>query len=66
MARRLLTAEGVAYGILATFFAARGVHLRKESWTLLPGVLAAFPTFHLGQGSGQLVGLMRVLRREQP
>ncbi len=66
MARRLLTAEWLAYGILAAFFAARGVHRREESWTLLPGVLAAFPAFHLGQGSGQAVGLMRALRREQP
>jgi hypothetical protein len=66
MARRLLTAEGLAYGSLAAFFAVRGVHRRRESWTLLPGVLAAFPAFHLGQGSGQLVGLMLALRREQP
>jgi len=65
MARRLLTAESLAYGSLAAFFAARGVHRREESWTLLPGVLAAFPAFHVGQGSGQVVGLMRALRREQ-
>jgi succinoglycan biosynthesis protein ExoA len=65
-ARRLLTAEGLAYGSLAVFFGARGLHRRNESWTLLPGVLAAFPAFHLGQGSGQLVGLIRALRRERP
>jgi succinoglycan biosynthesis protein ExoA len=66
MARRLLTAEWLAYGVLAVFFAARGVRGRQEPWTLLPGVLAAFPTFHLGFGSGQVVGLMRALRRERP
>jgi succinoglycan biosynthesis protein ExoA len=63
--RRLLTAEWLAYGTLAAFFAARGVHRRKESWRLVPSVMAAFPAFHLGQGSGQLVGLMRALRRER-
>jgi glycosyltransferase involved in cell wall biosynthesis len=63
-ARRLLTAEWLAYGTLAAFLAARGVQRREESWTLLPRVLAAFPAFHLGQGAGQVVGLMRALRRE--
>ena len=63
MARRLLTAESLAYGILASFFAVRGVRRRQEPWSLLPGVLAAFPTFHVSFGSGQVVGLMRALRR---
>ena len=64
-ARRLLTAESLAYGSLAAFFAADGVRRRRESLTLVPAVLAVFPTFHLGFGSGQLAGLMRALRREQ-
>ncbi len=64
-ARRLLTAEWLAYGTLAAFFAARGVRRREESWRLVPSVMAAFPAFHLGQGSGQLLGLMRALRRER-
>jgi len=64
-ARRLLVAEWLMYGALAVFFAARGVPRRDEKWTLLPVVLAAFPTFHLGFGSGQAVGLLRALRRRR-
>jgi succinoglycan biosynthesis protein ExoA len=62
LARRMLAAEWVSYGALAVVFAARGVRRRDEPWTLLPAVLAAFPTFHLGFGSGQAVGLLRALR----
>jgi succinoglycan biosynthesis protein ExoA len=62
-ARRLLLAEWLTYGILGVFFAARGVRRRNEPWTLVPGVFAAFPTFHLAFGSGQAVGLLRALRR---
>jgi succinoglycan biosynthesis protein ExoA len=65
-ARRLLTAEWLAYGILAAFFATRGLRRREEPLTLLPVVVAAFPAFHLGFGSGQVAGLVRALRREQP
>ena len=62
-ARRLLVAEWLAYGALAVFFGARGVRGRGEPWTLMPAVLAAFPTFHLGFGSGQAAGLVRALWR---
>src|SRR4051794_14585683 len=62
-ARRLLVAEWVLYGALGVVFAARGVRGRNEPWTLMPAVLAAFPTFHLGFGSGQVAGLVRALRR---
>jgi succinoglycan biosynthesis protein ExoA len=64
-ARRLLVAEWLSYGALGTFFAVRGVRRRNEQWRLLPAVLAAFPTFHLGFGSGQAVGLVRALRRRR-
>src|SRR4051794_8296920 len=60
-ARRLLVAEWLLYGALGVFFAARGVRGRDEPWTLMPGVLVAFPTFHLGFGSGQAAGLVRAL-----
>ncbi len=62
-ARRLLMAEWLSYGALGTFFAVRGVRRRREQWRLLPSVLAAFPTFHLGFGTGQAVGLLRAVRR---
>jgi glycosyltransferase involved in cell wall biosynthesis len=64
-ARRLLVAEWVLYGALGVFFAARGVRGRDERWTLMPAVLAAFPTFHLGFGSGQVAGVARALWRRQ-
>jgi succinoglycan biosynthesis protein ExoA len=62
-ARRLLVAEWLLYGTLGVFFAARGVRARGEPWTLMPAVLAAFPTFHLGFGSGQAAGLVRAVWR---
>src|SRR3954453_11331937 len=49
--RRLLLAEWLLYGALGVFFAARGARVRDEPWTLMPAVVAAFPTFHLGFGS---------------
>jgi hypothetical protein len=36
---------------------------RGESWDLMPRVLAVFPAFHLGHGSGQAVGWLRALGR---
>jgi hypothetical protein len=36
---------------------------RGEPWGLIPRVLAAFPAFHLGHGSGQAVGWLRALGR---
>jgi succinoglycan biosynthesis protein ExoA len=66
VARRLLAAEWLAYGTLAALFATRGVRRRQEPLTLLPAVVAAFPAFHLGFGSGEVAGLVRALRRERP
>jgi hypothetical protein len=65
VARRLLVAEWLLYGGLGVFFAARSVRGRDEPWTLMPAVLAAFPTFHLGFGSGEAAGLVRALRRRR-
>jgi glycosyltransferase involved in cell wall biosynthesis len=62
-ARRLLAAEWLLYGALGVGFAARGVRGRGEPWTLAPAVLAAFPTFHLAFGAGQVAGLVRAIRR---
>ena len=44
-------------------FAARSVRDHDEPWALMPRVLAAFPAFHLGHGSGQAVGWLRALGR---
>jgi glycosyltransferase involved in cell wall biosynthesis len=56
LARRALTAEVASYAALAGVFAAASVHGRRESWRLLPLVLATFPTFHVAYGVGMLRG----------
>ena len=62
-ARRLLATEWLLYGVLAATFAGRGVRRRGEPWTLMPAVLAAFPTFHVAFGTGEAAGVARALRR---
>jgi succinoglycan biosynthesis protein ExoA len=62
-ARRLLLLQWSLYGSAAVAFAIRSLHERGEPMELLPRVLAAFPAFHLGHGSGQAVGWLRVLGR---
>jgi glycosyltransferase involved in cell wall biosynthesis len=64
-ARRLAAAEWLLYGALGAGFAARGVRDRDEPWTLLPAVLAAFPTFHLAFGAGEAIGVARALARRR-
>ena len=49
------------YGAAGVGFAARSVREHGEPWSLIPRVLAAFPAFHLGHGSGQAVGWLRAL-----
>jgi succinoglycan biosynthesis protein ExoA len=62
-ARRLLLLQWSLYGAAGVAFAARSVSEHDESWDLMPRVLAAFPAFHLGHGSGQAVGWLRALGR---
>jgi len=62
-ARRLLLLQWSLYGAAGVAFAARSVGERGESWELIPRVLAAFPAFHLGHGSGQAVGWLRAVGR---
>ncbi|MEA2332865.1 MAG: succinoglycan biosynthesis protein ExoA [Thermoleophilaceae bacterium] len=63
LARRLLVFQWTLYGSAGVAFAARSVRQHDESWVLVPRVLAAFPAFHLGHGSGQIVGWLRALAR---
>jgi succinoglycan biosynthesis protein ExoA len=63
LARRLLLVQWTVYGAAGVAFAARSVRERGEHWGLLPRVLAAFPAFHLGHGSGQAVGWLRAIGR---
>jgi succinoglycan biosynthesis protein ExoA len=62
-ARRLLLLQWSVYGSAALLFGIRSLREREEPMELLPRVLAAFPAFHLGYGSGQLVGWLRALGR---
>jgi hypothetical protein len=62
-ARRLLALQWGLYGSAAVAFGMRSLQERNEPMGLLPRVMAAFPAFHLGHGSGQVVGWLHVLRR---
>ena len=62
VARRLLTLELGAYAALAVAFGTVSVKSRRESWRLLPAVMAVFPTFHAAYGLGMLRGWLRPLR----
>jgi succinoglycan biosynthesis protein ExoA len=62
-ARRLLLLQWSLYGSAAVAFAIRSLRERGEPMELLPRVLAAFPAFHLGHGSGQAVGWLRAIGR---
>jgi len=57
----LLVAELVAYALAALVFGVVCVRRRRESWSLLPRVVAVFPTLHVGHGVGMLVGWPRSL-----
>jgi succinoglycan biosynthesis protein ExoA len=62
-ARRILAAEVGVYATAAVAFGAAGVARRRESWRLLPRVVAVFPTFHLAYGAGIFGGWVRQRRR---
>ena len=62
VARWLLAMEMTAYAALALASGAASVRRRRESWLLLPLVVAAFPAFHLGYGCGMLYGFLRSAR----
>jgi glycosyltransferase involved in cell wall biosynthesis len=70
--RRVLAVELGAYAALA--FASAGISIRgrRESWSLLPRVVTAFPAFHTGYGIGMLRGWARaaaltsILRQRRP
>jgi glycosyltransferase involved in cell wall biosynthesis len=59
-ARRLLQIELGLYAGLAGREAVLTLRARGESIRLVPIVLATFPAFHLGSGTGMLHGLVRV------
>jgi succinoglycan biosynthesis protein ExoA len=58
--RQLLAAEVTAYACSAIGFGAASVRRRRESWRLLPRVVAVFPTYHVAYGIGLLHGVLSV------
>jgi GT2 family glycosyltransferase len=58
----LLGAELACYAAGAIVFGVAAVRRKRESWRLLPRVIAAFPTFHVAYGLGTLAGIARALR----
>jgi hypothetical protein len=62
-ARRLLAVQVGAYLGCAIGFGAAATARRKESWRLLPRVVAVFPTFHIAYGVGVAHGFARLAAR---
>jgi succinoglycan biosynthesis protein ExoA len=54
-----LIAELGVYAAGATLFGVRAIRSRRESWRLLPRVVAVFPTIHVAYGLGMAVGWLR-------
>jgi len=61
-ARRLLSGELALYAGSAFILGAASLRRRHEPWSLLPRVLAVFPTFHLAYGAGMIHGWIRTAR----
>jgi succinoglycan biosynthesis protein ExoA len=62
----LLAAELALYSTGAVGFGAAAVHGKRESWRLLPRVVASFPTFHVSYGLGMLHGWAREALGRRP
>jgi succinoglycan biosynthesis protein ExoA len=60
----LLALELGAYLAGALVFGVRALRAAGQPWSLLPRVVAAFPTFHLAYGIGTLAGLLRLARKK--
>jgi succinoglycan biosynthesis protein ExoA len=61
-AAALLALKVSAYVIGAVAFGVACVRRRRETWRLLPRVLAVFPTVHVAHGLGMVTGWLRTLR----
>jgi succinoglycan biosynthesis protein ExoA len=58
----LLAGELGLYAAGALVFGVAALRRSSEPWSLLPRVLAALPTFHIGYGVGTLAGWARAFR----
>jgi glycosyltransferase involved in cell wall biosynthesis len=65
LARRLLAAEVTLYAATATVAGAVTIRNRREPWSLLPRVVALFPTMHVAYGLGSFHGWARAARRRR-
>lgn len=63
LARRLLAAETGVYAAGAIGFGVASIRARKERWSLLPRVIALFPTLHVAHGLGGAHGWIRFINR---
>lgn len=61
--RRLLALELAAYGLAAIAAATTAVRRRDDAGALVPAVVAVFPAFHVGYGTGMVVGAARAAFR---
>lgn len=61
-ARLLLSGELALYAGSALVLGTASLRRRREPWSLLPRVLAVFPTFHLAYGAGMIHGWIRTAR----
>jgi succinoglycan biosynthesis protein ExoA len=62
----LFAVEAGIYVLGALVFGALAIRGRRERWSLLPGVLASFLTFHVAYGLGMSVGWLRAALRREP
>ena len=62
----LFAVEAGIYVLGALAFGVLAIRARRQSWSLLPGVIASFFTFHVAYGLGMTVGLLRVALRREP
>jgi succinoglycan biosynthesis protein ExoA len=65
-ARQVLAAEIGIYATAAVAFGMASLVRRRESWRLLPRIVAVFPTFHVAYGAGMLGGLLRKTQAPPP
>jgi succinoglycan biosynthesis protein ExoA len=64
-AAALLALETTAYAALALGFSVACLRRRREPWSLLPRIVAVFPTMHLAHGLGMIAGWLRTVERRE-
>ncbi|HEY3182043.1 MAG TPA: glycosyltransferase family 2 protein [Gaiellaceae bacterium] len=66
VARLALTVDLGSYAACAAAFGTATILGRRESWRLLPRIVAVFPTFHVAYGLGMLHGCVRAAIAGRP